>query len=363
MYAEIIVDILNSQVDRVFDYEVPNNARIGMRALVPFGKRKLNGYIINLKEKSEIESSKIKTIEKLEEDYPVILPEMLELAFKLKNIYNLRLMDCIRLFLPVGMRKNRVKVSKIKLCSLTEKLSEFVCKKNAVNQINLIEYLKQNLQENIVVLNQKFGNSTTNTLLKNGIISIELVDNNRFNLNANMQNNDVVLTKEQQSVLNKIENSKNQNKFLLFGVTGSGKTEVYMRAIQNVINSGKTAIMLVPEISLTPQVMNNFTSRFGSICAILHSGLSDIERFDEWHRILKGEAKIVVGARSGIFAPVSNVGLIVIDEEHDSSYLSESNPRYDTLIVATLRAEYNNCKLILGSATPSIDSFYKAEKG
>ena len=151
--------------------------------------------------------------------------------------------------------------------------------------------------------------------------------------------------------------------YLLHGVTGSGKTEVYMRVIEDAVKNNKTAVMLVPEISLTPNVMRLFRNRFKDKVALLHSGLSAGERFDEWHRLKTGEAMIAVGARSAIFAPLSNLGLIIIDEEHDSSYVSESNPRYITHEVAAFRASFNGCKLLLGSATPGIESYYHACQG
>ena len=150
---------------------------------------------------------------------------------------------------------------------------------------------------------------------------------------------------------------------LIFGVTGSGKTEVYLKLISDVIKNGKTAIMLVPEIALTPQMLRQLRARFKDSAAILHSGLSAGERFDEWWRIKSGEAKIVIGARSAIFAPLSNIGLIIIDEEHDGSYSSESNPRYNTIDVAKFRANYYGAKIVLGSATPSIESFLRCEEG
>ena len=151
--------------------------------------------------------------------------------------------------------------------------------------------------------------------------------------------------------------------YLLHGVTGSGKTEVYMNLIERALQNGKNAIMLVPEISLTPQIMSNFKNRFGEQVALLHSGLSAGERFDEWKRLFSGEARIAIGARSAIFAPIENLGVIIIDEEHEQSYISESNPRYDTHDVANYRAKYNNCPLVLGSATPSIESYEKAKNG
>ena len=150
---------------------------------------------------------------------------------------------------------------------------------------------------------------------------------------------------------------------VLHGVTGSGKTEVYMHCIDEMLSRGKTAVMLVPEISLTPQVFGLFKARFGDRVAILHSGLSQGERFDEWRRLQSGEAVVAVGARSAIFAPLKNVGVIIIDEEHDGSYISEGNPRYDTVEIAEFRAKYNDCPLVLGSATPSIETYEKAESG
>lgn len=168
----------------------------------------------------------------------------------------------------------------------------------------------------------------------------------------------VVLTLQQQAAVDAIISTTRT--FVLHGVTGSGKTEVYMRAIEHFINVGKSAIMLVPEIGLTPQALAAFRARFGETVAILHSGLTVGERYDEWLRLREGQAKIALGARSAIFAPVQNLGIIIIDEEHDGSYFSESNPRFCTHDVAKLRCEYNNCSLVLGSATPSIETFYRA---
>ncbi len=174
--------------------------------------------------------------------------------------------------------------------------------------------------------------------------------------------NKVVLTDTQKNANAEINNS-DKDIVLLHGVTGSGKTEVYMSLIENALKQGKSAIALVPEISLTPQIMRVFRSRFGDDIAMLHSGLSDGERYDEWRRIYDGDAKIVVGARSAIFAPVENLGVIIVDEEHDSSYISESNPRFRTLEVAEFRAKYNDCKVVLGSATPSVESYNAAKCG
>ena len=362
MIAEIIVDVLNSEVDKVFDYICDDNFKLGQRVLVPFGNRKIEGYIINLKQKTDYDSSKLKKIICPLDDYSIITAEMLELSKFMCNKYNLRIMDTLRLFLPAGIRGDKVKTSVKKLVSIdnSDKISEI--RKNAKNQLGLIEYLKQYNQEDLKVLNSKFGNESVKKLVELGILKIKEENNfNSLKTNYSGLNRHRLLEKQKQAV-DKITSEKSKV-FLLYGVTGSGKTEVYMNAIEKCIENNKTAIMLVPEIGLTPQVMKNFVSRFGETVAILHSGLTLRERFDEWHRILVSQAKIVVGARSAIFAPLKNLGLIVIDEEHDTSYFSESNPRYSTHEVAKFRAMYNNCSLVLGSATPSIESFYKAKNG
>ncbi|MBQ0099550.1 MAG: primosomal protein N', partial [Firmicutes bacterium] len=172
---------------------------------------------------------------------------------------------------------------------------------------------------------------------------------------------EITLTERQKFAVNSVKSTEKQIS-LLYGVTGSGKTEVYLNLISDTIKNGKTAIMLVPEISLTPQMLRQLRSRFGDLAAILHSGLSSGERFDEWWRLRNGEAKIAIGARSAVFAPLENVGLIIIDEEHDGSYTSETNPRYNTIDVAVFRANFNNGKIVIGSATPQIGSFYNAQK-
>jgi primosomal protein N' (replication factor Y) len=194
-------------------------------------------------------------------------------------------------------------------------------------------------------------------VLKSRQIEVKRTPKTSFSENAKQN---LTLTKAQQNAVSSVIKSTNKT-FLLHGVTGSGKTEVYMQVISHYLTQNKTAIMLVPEIALTPQLLKNFRARFQNQVAILHSGLSDGERFDEWRRIKENDAKIVVGARSAIFAPIENLGVIIIDEEHDSSYYSESNPRYYTHEIAEFRKNFNNANLILGSATPKIESYYKVK--
>ncbi|MCL2586883.1 MAG: primosomal protein N' [Firmicutes bacterium] len=175
-----------------------------------------------------------------------------------------------------------------------------------------------------------------------------------------IKNKDIVLTKEQQSAVSEILGSKKT--FVLHGVTGSGKTEVYMRVIAEVLKQGKSAIMLVPEIGLTPQMLGNFRMRFGDSVAMIHSGLSQTERYDQWISLHKGEKKIVIGARSAVFAPLENIGVVIIDEEHDTSYFAESNPRFHTHDIARMRCDFNEAPLVLGSATPSVETIHSGYK-
>lgn len=368
MFAEVVVDVSTNSLDKIFDYKCPENVeiRLGQRVLVPFGKQMLEGYVLNLKENTSYDLKLVKQIIKPLDQTSLILPEMLELVKSLKQIYNLRIIDILHLIVPAQIRNGRVKQQQSKLCFLTEyglnNISQI--KPNAKNQIAACAYLKNNANANIVDLNKQFGSPAINKLISLGFISVTTKNVNRKPMEeiAPILEDDLKLTKNQQDAVNQIL-SKNNLHNLLFGVTGSGKTEIYMQVIKSALKQNKTAIMLVPEISLTPKTVKQFRARFGNLVAVLHSGLSDGEKYDEWFRLYNGEAKIAVGARSAIFAPLKNLGAIIIDEEHDSSYQSENNPRYETNVVASHRAKFNNCPLVLGSATPTIESFYKAQIG
>ncbi|MBP5194170.1 MAG: primosomal protein N', partial [Clostridia bacterium] len=233
----------------------------------------------------------------------------------------------------------------------------------AVAQRGIIDHLSKCGREKSSVLNEKFGNSAVRALLAKGYLSAEQERSNRNPYTSlDAKDKTVELTAAQRGAIEAVENT-DKTVTLLNGVTGSGKTEVYLRLIKNAVDEGKTAIMMVPEISLTPQMLSQLRARFGNAAAILHSGLSQGERFDEWWRLRSGEARIAIGARSAVFAPVENVGILIIDEEHDGSYASETAPRYNTVEIARFRAEHNGCKLVLGSATPSVESYVKAARG
>ncbi len=368
MFADVIVDIANSEVDKIFEYSF-DDCRVvsGSRVVVPFGSKRIEGIVINVKDTSNYPPEKIKPIISLLEETPALTEETLKLMqYVCSSCYVTRAL-ALRLFLPAEMRKGRVKEQFKNFLELKEELNvdEVIASfgKRGPKQRDLIYFLNENGKTSLSELNATFGNSAVKGIVDKGLAIVTSEKFLRSPYKSLIQESKTVeLTEKQKNAVNSIENT-DKTVSLVFGVTGSGKTEVYLSLIKNVINQDKTAIMLVPEISLTPQMLKQLRSRFGNDAAILHSGLSDGERFDEWWRLRNGEARIAIGARSAIFAPVENLGLIIVDEEHDGSYTSETSPRYSTIAVAEYRAKLNGAKLVLGSATPSIESFKKANDG
>ena len=365
MVASVIVDISTSEIDRIFEYLVPSGMQVskGDRVLVPFGNKTIEGFCIDLKDSPDTSRELKEIIDRLD-PYSAITEEQLELAKFMRARYYIRHVDCLRLFIPSKLRGGRVRELKRQyVCLAQDRPYERLLEEAATPARRaVVERLKEG-GEFLSRLTSEVSASCVNTLIKHGILIKTDREIMRSPLGYEPQKSALPsLRPAQQAALETIL-SMQRRVALLYGVTGSGKTEVYMRCIAQALQEGKTAIMLVPEISLTPQTLKIFRSRFGDIVAMLHSGLSDGERFDEWRRIITGDAKVVVGARSAIFAPLKNVGVIIIDEEHDSSYVSESNPRYITADIAKWRAEYNGGKVILGSATPSIESFLLAKRG
>lgn len=366
MIARVIVDIASSNVDKVFDYTFDMPLKEGMRVLVPFAGRVIEGYVISITDTTNVEKSKLKKVIRPLDNFVCINQDQLVLANFMKEKFNIGLCDSLRLFLPAEMRSGKVKdleETELYLSDSNKAIAYMASlKKNAHSQQAAIIYMLDHGSDRQATLNKTFGASAISKLKENGILLSRTKVVRRKPFSSEQQTSTPAkLTEKQENAVKTI--LKRPYKYLLHGVTGSGKTEVYMSTIEKVLQKGKTAIMLVPEISLTPQVLANFKARFGDKVALLHSALSAGERFDEWKRILMGDAQIVIGARSAIFAPIKNIGLIVIDEEHDGSYISESNPRYNTIDVATKRAELDGCSLVLGSATPSIESYHKAMTG
>lgn len=360
MFAKVIIDQDARAIDKEFEYSVPNslNVKIGMRVFVPFGNRIVQGFVVGLSENCSYDISKVKPINRTIEEFSAIKEEMLEVMKFMVKKNHLTMASILRLFLPSQMREGKVK--EIFETFYTLKIENFIPKSNAKKQRELIEILKKEKRCSSVLLGEKFGYGTLKTLQQNGIIEKEKTQVDRKPFVIEKEDNRVQLNQMQKLAIERIKDNKT---YLLHGVTGSGKTEVYMNLIERELSAGKNAIMLVPEISLTPQIMSNFKARFGDFVAVLHSGLSAGEKFDEWKRIFLGKAKIIIGARSAIFAPVENLGIIIIDEEHEQSYVSESNPRYFTHDIAKFRAKHNGCPLVLGSATPSVESYQNAMDG
>ncbi len=354
------MDIAHSQVDRVFEYSCPDGLRAGSRVKVPFGGRRTDGFVIGVSRTSAYPADKVKPIAEILDEEPALIPECFTLMERIAKRYRVPKAVALRLFLPSEMRLGKVRVSVRRFAKFVK---EIPLTASAKKQVQALEYIKAEGEADYARFAEMFGRGAVDALLKKGSIEVEERKINRSPTSGLPVSYDKrMLTPAQADALENIENS-DRRVHLIHGVTGSGKTEIYLNIIAREIERGKTAIFLVPEISLTPQMLSQLRARFGGSAAILHSGLSAGEKFDEWWRLRTGEAKIAIGARSAIFAPLENIGAIIIDEEHDTSYSSESAPRYSTADIALLRAEYNGAKLILGSATPSVESFVKAKRG
>lgn len=360
MFASVIIDQDAKALNKVFDYLVPQGVDIsvGARVSVPFGQRTLQGFVIALKESCDYDASKIKKLYGVMDDFALIKPEHIQLMKYMCDEFHLRQTSVLRLLVPSEIREGKVRELFEKYAVLGK--YDLQNLNRAKKQQEIIKKLQIEGKILISDLKKEFGESALKALIDKQFVLIERKKINRKPFVLQHQDKPVILSDQQNRALQIIRGNKT---FLLHGVTGSGKTEVYMHLISRALNEGKSAIMLVPEISLTPQVVALFRARFGEKIALLHSSLSAGERFDEWRRIFCGEAQVVVGARSAIFAPCENVGVIIIDEEHEQSYISEANPRYDSKEVAAFRAKYNSCPLVLGSATPSIDDYQRAQDG
>ena len=380
MIAEVIIQSNAKDLNRVFDYKIPTEYEenalelIGARVLVSFARRKEleEGYIVNIKKSTEYE---VKEIAKVEEKY--LNNEKIELAKWMSKRYFCNIADCLKLMLPPGSTRkvsNRVKEKNVNFVTLKKDEDEIefdieTGKLKSAKQIRILKFLLENGDALIsdIEMFADGSRAIVNTLCKNGYTEIieKKVERDPFEFKEIERTTKLTLTEEQANAFNAICDSMDDmlfSEFLLYGVTGSGKTEVYLQLIEKALNEHKSSILLVPEISLTPQTVNRFIARFGKEnIAVLHSKLSIGERYDEWNKINEGRAKIVIGARSAIFAPVKDLGLIIIDEEHDSSYKSEMTPKYDAKEVARFMCKEENVPLLLGSATPDIDTYYRAK--
>ena len=362
MIAEVIVDIAAGETDRIYDYLCDDDIKAGSRVRAPFGGKIVSGFVMRLKETSDVPPGRLKRVFACSDGLPALNPECLALAGKLTARYRVPMALSLRLFLPSEMRAGKVRELKKNYASLLVPLSEMSLSKTAKNQLGAAEYLEKNGKTECGFLNSLFPGGVA-ALEKKGyaLVKKEQLLRDPYK-GLEVEHFDRELTEDQRRAVERIERDERTVQ-LLHGVTGSGKTEIYLTLIAKCLKEGKSSIFLVPEISLTPQMLSQLRARFGRNAAIMHSGLSAGEKFDEWWRLRTGEAKIAIGARSAVFTPLENLGVIIIDEEHDSSYSSETAPRYNTFDVAYLRAKYNGCNLVLGSATPAVDTYKRAIDG
>lgn len=365
MYVSVLTQIGAKAVDQTFFYHVPklleNNIKIGVRVRIPFGNMILDGFVLGISDNSSYDNSKIKDIINVIDKEPVLNKEMLLLGKYMSDNLLASLSSCYQVMLPKALKaevKSNIKIKYdryLHRIKSIEEIDRYIDNCKYESQINLLCKLKEG---DILITKMS---SSINTIIKYGFASIIYEECKRYKYDGISNYKRVNLTDKQRLVSDTIISSFGKSDtFLLYGVTGSGKTEVYMDVIEKAINNGKSAIMLVPEIGLTPQIVGKFISRFGNVISVLHSKLSDSERYDEYRKITNGESKIVIGTRSAIFVPFANIGVIIIDEEHTSSYKQDNNPRYSAINVAEWRSKYHNCPLVLGSATPSLESFAKA---
>ena len=369
LYAEIILNSEALEIDRPFTYKIPveleEKVQVGQIVKVPFGmgNKTSEGFVLSIKGENEVNISfKVKKISAIITDEPIIDEDDIKLINFLREKYLCKYIDAFRLLIPVGIMKGAKSKSKKVIVFKSDDLS---CIKKPEGYIEIINFLKENsgkyTKSELINVNS-ISQYKLNKLIEKGLLVVEEETVFRYNNRTYNIDCEKELTFEQKHVLDEYNNSGN-NLFLLKGVTGSGKTEVYMRMVEEVLEKNQSAIVLVPEISLTPQMIERFKGRFGRDVALFHSKLSDGERFDEWFRVKEGKAKLVVGARSAIFLPVKNLGLIIIDEEHENTYKSDQNPKYQTKEVAEFLSEQKGCRVVLGSATPTIETYYRALTG
>ena len=367
LYAEVIINSEALEIDRPFTYKVPeefnNEIKIGQIVKVTFGKgnKTSEGFILNLKNDDNIKF-KTKNIAAILVKDPVIDEDDINLIEFLREKTLCKYIDAFRLLIPVGIMKGAKAKKKRVIVLKNEDLSNI---KNPDGYKKIVEFFKTNsgkYTKSELINEHSISQYKLNKLIENEVLSIEEESVFRYNDRVYNKDSAKTLTIEQENIIREYINSDDKM-FLLKGVTGSGKTEVYMKLVERVLLEEKSAIILVPEIALTPQMIERFKGRFGVNVALFHSKLSDGERFDEWFRVKEGKSKVIVGARSAIFLPAKNLGLIIIDEEHENTYKSEQNPKYQTKEVAEYLSELKGCKVILGSATPSIETYYRALTG
>ena len=375
-YANIIVDIFNEKLDKTFQYRIPEAMKekltLGMQVYVPFGRRNIKGYVVGLTDEPEFEVAKIKEIIGIVTDSVPIESQLIALAGWMKKNYGATMNHALKTVIPIKKKSNAVEHKSVRL-KLTEieaksELAEFE-RKHQKARVRLLSALIENPQMDQSMITQKLNVSGTVIRALETMGIVEVVSERSYRnpvSHLDSKGYHLTLNEEQQSVVDAIERNLDQKiakTYLIKGVTGSGKTEVYMELIAHMLAQGKQAIVLIPEIALTFQTVMRFYNRFGDRVSIMNSRLSPGERFDQFERAKNGDVDIMIGPRSALFTPFSKLGLIIIDEEHESSYKSETLPRYHARETAIERARMCGASVVLGSATPSVESYYKAKTG
>ena len=375
MFCQVIVDIVHENVASPFTYRIPDMMILepGQRVAVPFGPREKEGIVLEVSEDCDLDPVRIREVIRPLEDYPAIPQELMELAAEMAEKAHCPLAETLRLMLPSQMRGGRVHVKTERRVRLAiapdDAIEASKTEKRSRKRAEILRILAETEGISVKELSESVRdpNDALKKLAADGLVEICETETLRQPDEAFEAQGDpgFTLTPGQEEALGEILPALQGKggRFLLHGVTGSGKTEVFMEAVRKTLALGKSAIILVPEIALTPQMVAWFRGRFGPVAAVIHSRLSPGERFDEWRRIRRGDARVVIGARSAVFSPVRKLGLIVVDEEHESTYFSDHHPRYDAREVALSRCERERATLILASATPSVLSFAKARRG
>ena len=427
MYAEVIIDVNNHNVNQSFYYLVPDELKtrslVGYRVEVPFGTRVVQGYIVNIrKDNIEDQSSKsFKYIKKIKDDFPILTKEMILLSKVMADELFCTRIQAIETIVPTSLKNKYVEyyelidanttllldyakhfnndkliekkkfeklftveqigylislkaiklVSKIKEKNNNETEEFFVLdnyrgSKLTKKQKELVDYLisHERIKKSKVKEELKIGTSVTKKLLEKNVIRV-IEEDVKHDINTSILENNTKLSEHQQKIYDRISenfDSEKFNEYLLHGVTGAGKTEIYIKLVEAVLKEGKDAIILVPEIILTPQIEKKFRKIFSDNIAVIHSRLNSKEKYNEWKKIRDGKVKICLGTRSAVFAPFNNLGIIIIDEEHENSYKQTDSPRYDAKDIAKKRGIYNKCTVVYASATPSVDLYYNFEK-
>lgn len=378
-FARVVIDIPHPALDRAFDYLIPaeyqDNIAVGVRVEVPFGvsNRLIDGYVWEITDTSEWPESRLKAIAAVGSNDFVLPDKFIPVVEWMRKEYHCTYIDAIRCFVPPYAKK--IRSSKysytIKLTADEKTVAEFI-KNNARRSPVMCKVLMllmdcEQMSKDDICLNTSASQQTFSSLKQRGLIEIikeEIFRDVESEIKPNTKK--ITLTEQQTACIDTAISmlaAEQKKPLLIRGVTGSGKTEVYMNITEYVLSLSKNVIMLIPEIALTPQTVANFRGRFGDSIAILNSRLSNGERYDEWRRIKSGQAKVVIGARSAVFAPVPSLGAIIIDEEHEDSYKSESSPRYNAIDIASIRCQIEDALLVMGSATPDVVHYYKANNG